>query len=63
MRFLVRVRRGCKASEATTERALRIESGELVAIFTQSQITARASLAAKSPAVVILVAVLAYLTL
>ena len=46
-----------------TERALRIESGELVAIFTQSQLTARASLAAKSTAVVILVAVAAYLTL
>lgn len=44
------------------ERALRIESRELVAIFTQSQITARASLAAAATAV-ILFSVVAYFTL
>ena len=38
-----------KLLRAETARALRIESGELVAIFTQSQITARESLEKPSP--------------
>ena len=46
-----------------TERTLRIEAGELVAIFTQSQITARKSLTAAGAAVVIALAFFAYLSL
>ena len=46
-----------------TERALRIESEELVAIFTHSQKTARASLAAAATAVAILLTAVGYFTL
>jgi four helix bundle protein len=46
-----------------TERALRTESGELVAIFTQSQITARASLAKATTAILIAIAAAYYFIL
>ena len=46
-----------------TERTLRVEAGELVAIFTQSQITARKSLTAAGAVVVIALVFFAYLSL
>jgi len=52
-----------KLLKPQTERALRIEAGELVAIFTRSQKTARASLAATGAAIVLALTILTYFTL